>query len=136
MASRNAHIPVSLFLTSIPLRVSRQAIREAKAGRTYFDARFRINEFCPVVGMLWPVRAAEEFMAWVADNPKKLGHREPRSDDSVVGKWCAHTHQTIRFTIPSLVEHMGDQPSVKGGQTAASRMRALWFAEDGLNYEW
>ena len=136
VALRNADIPVSLFLMPSPLRIARQAIREAKGGKLYFDARFRINEFCPVVGMLWPVRKAEEFLDWVEENPRRLGHRDPRSDDSVVGKWCANTHQTIRFTIPSLVEHMADQPSVKGGPTPASKMKAIWFAEDGLQYDW
>lgn len=136
VALRNAHLPVSLFLMPSPLRIARQSIREAKAGHLYFDARFRINEFCPVVALLWPVRKVEEFMDWVDTNPRRLGHRNPRSDDSVVGKWCAITHQTIRFTMPSLVQHLGDQPSVKGGPTPASKMTAIWFAEDGLSYDW
>ena len=119
-----------------PLRIARQAIREAKAGRRYFDARFRINEFCPVLGMIWPVRKAAEFLDWVEENPRRLGSAVPRSDDSVVGKWCANTHQTIRFTIPSLVQHLADEPSVKGGPTPASKMRAIWFAQDGTHYEW
>lgn len=136
MASRNAQIPVSLFLMPSPLRVARQSIREVKAGRRYFDARFRINEFCPVVALLWPVAKAVEFTGWVTGNPRKLGAQNPRSDDSVVGKWCAHTHQTIRFTMPSLVQHLATEPSVKGGPTPASKMTAIWFAEDGAQYEW
>ena len=136
MALRNAHLPVSLFLMPSPLRIARQAIREAKAGHRYFDARFRINEFCPVVGMLWPVRKAREFMDWVDTNPRGLKVERQRSDDHVIGKWCALTHQTIRFTVPSLVEHLGDVPSVKGGPTPASKMRAVWFARDGSDYGW
>jgi hypothetical protein len=136
VAFRNAGTPVSLFLMPSPLRIARQSIREAKAGRLYFDARFRINEFCPVVALLWPVQRAQEFLGWVDGNPSKLGTRDPRSDDSVVGKWCAHTHQTIRFTLPSLVQHLGDVPSVKGGPTPASKMTAIWFAEDGSQYDW
>ena len=136
IAAQNLNLPVSLFLMPQPLRIARQAIREVKSRHLYFDAHFRINEFCPVVGMLWPVEKAAEFLRWVEENPRRLGHREPRSDDSVVGKWCANTHQTIRFTIPSLVDHMADQPSVKGGPTPASSMKAIWFAEDGLNYDW
>lgn len=136
VASRNAHIPVSLFLMPSPLRIARQSIREAKNRNLYFDARFRINEFCPVVGMLWPVSKAAEFLNWVEENPRRLGHSGPRSDDSVVGKWCAITHQTIRFTMPSLVQHLGDVPSVKGGPTPASKMTAIWFAEDGSQYDW
>ena len=136
VASHNASVPVSLFLMPLPLRIGRLAIREAKAQNLYFDAHLRINEFCPVVGLLWPVEKAREFLEWVEENPRRLGHPNPRSDDSVVGKWAANTQQTIRFTIPSLVEHMGDQPSVKGGQTPASRMKAIWFAEDGSQYNW
>ena len=136
VALRNAHVPVSLFLMPLPLRIARQAVREAKNRALYFDAHFRINEFMPAVGVLWPVEKAREFLRWVEENPRRLGHRQPRSDDSVLGKWCANTHQTIRFTIPSLVEHMADQPSVKGGPTPASKMKALWFTEDGADFEW
>ena len=136
VALRNGDIPVSFFLMPSPLRIARQAIREARQQNIYFDARFRINEFCPVVGMIWPVAKAREFLEWVDGNPRRLGHPDPRSDDSVVGKWCAHTHQTIRFTIPSLVQHLATEPSVKGGPTPASKMTAIWFAEDAAQYDW
>lgn len=136
IALRNAHLPVSLFLMPQPLRIARQAVREAKSHHLYFDAHFRINEFVPVVALLWPVEKAAEFLRWVEENPRRLGHRTPRSDDSVVGRWAANTHQTVRFTIPSLVQHLADQPSVKGGPTPASKMTAIWFAEDGMQYDW
>lgn len=100
------------------------------------DARFRINEFCPVVGMLWPVCKAQEFLTWVDEHPRKLGTREPRSDDSVVGKWCAHTHQTIRICLPSIVQHRGDIRAVKGGNNVSTKARAIWFTEDGSRFDW
>lgn len=128
-----ADVPVSLFLFNQPIRIAK-ALTRIMGKQPYYDARFRINEFCPVVGLLWPVEKAREFLAWVDENPRKLGHRNPRSDDSVVGKWCAHTHQTVRFTAPSLIDHLGTEPSVKGGPTPASGATAMYFQEDGLDY--
>lgn len=122
-------LPVCLFLYSSPLRVAR-LMRKTIGKQPFFDTHLRINEFCPVVGMIWPVEVARGFLRWERENPRRLGHPNPRSDDSVVGKWAAHTHQIIRFTAPSLVEHLGTEAPVKGGFTPASRMSALYFCEE------
>ena len=48
--------------------------------------------------------------------------------------------QPFLCTIPSLVEHNDFTPSVKGGRQHAygkeSWRRALFLAQDGLDYEW
>lgn len=109
-----ADIPVVLFLARLPRRVSTLALREAKRGRHYIDTQLRINEFMPACAVLWPKAKAEEFMAWAEANPHKLGHPFPRSDDGVMGRWSALSHQRIRFLYPSLVEHPDREVSVIG----------------------
>lgn len=120
-------MPVCLFLSQHPRRVASASLR---ARSRYLDTHLRINEFMPVVAVLWPIPKAHEFMRWTQENPRKLGHIAPRSDDSVAGRWAALTKQTIRFAIPSLVQHLASEPSVKGGKTPASTFQALQFAAD------
>ena len=139
VAARNQDRVVVLFLARLPGRVSRLALRAAKNRQCYLDAELRINEFLPAVGVLWPKPKVEEFLWWVHHNPKRLGHSEPRSDDGVIGRWAALTHQRIRFTIPSLIQHPDMEPSLIGRQPAwgkdTGRIAQL-FAEDASKYEW
>lgn len=112
---------VCLFLARLPRRVSTLYLRAAKNRERHLDVQLRINEFLPVVGVLWPVPKIHEFLAWIEENPRKLGHIEPRSDDSVTGRWSSLTHQTIRFSIPSLVQHEDLEPSLIGRKPAWGR---------------
>lgn len=136
IAAASPDKPVVLFLSSHPPRLAKAARMAAKYRNVYVDSRLRINEFMPVVSVLWPRHLAEAFMAWADANPRKLGHGAPRSDDSVAGRWAALTNQAIRVTVPSLVEHDGSLESVKGAPTAASTFRAWFLAENALDYEW
>ena len=105
--------PTSLFLARLPARIATLYLRAAKRRETYIDVRNRINEFIPVVGLLWPVEKAAEFLAW-SEQAKLPGHPNPRSDDAVVGRWAAVTKQTTRFLIPNLVDHPDMEPSTIG----------------------
>lgn len=140
IASKKAEIPVVLFLAYLPRRIAAQSLQTSKRGLRYYDTKFRINEFCPVVGILWPVEKAKEFLSWADANPSKLGHPMPRSDDGVLGRWCALTHQVMRFTIPSLVEHPDREKSIIGKTAAWGKDRgrvALNFCQDDpLDLDW
>ncbi len=140
VADANPDYPVILFLAWLPRRVSNLALRAAKNRQHYFDARLRINEFCPAVAVLWPAAKVEEFLAWTDANPGKLGHPAPRSDDGVIGRWVALTKQIIRFTIPSLVQHPDLESSLIGRKMAWGKDRgrvALFFSEDDpLTMDW
>ena len=94
-----------------------------------------IRDFCPVVGMLWPREKALEFMEWAA-TARLPGGPNPRSDDAVVGRWMIQTRQHILATVPSIVQHPGTEPSVKGTGNDATRWNALFFTQDGSQYEW
>lgn len=140
IASKKAEIPVVLFLAHLPRRIAAQSLQSSKRGLRYHDTRFRINEFCPVVGILWPVEKAKEFVAWADANPNRLGHPAPRSDDGVLGRWCALTQQVVRFTIPSLVEHPDREKSTIGRTATWGKDRgrvALNFCQDDpLDLDW
>ena len=139
IAESNPNTPVVLFLARLPRRISHMALLATKKRQVYLDAQLRSNDFLPVVAILWPVEKAREFLAWAEANPHKLGHKDPRSDDAVGGRWASLTKQPIRFTLPSLVEHPDLEPSLIGRQPAwgkDSGRVAMFFAEDGLAYEW
>jgi len=139
IAEANPSTPVVLFLARLPRRIANMALHATKKRQVYLDCQLRSNDFLPVVAILWPVEKAKEFLAWAEANPHKLGHKAPRSDDSVGGRWASLTRQPIRFTLPSLVEHPDLEPSLIGRKPAwgkDSGRVAMAFAEDGLAYEW
>ena len=133
IAERHPDTPVSLFLGPAPRRTARDAARAWKAKSRYITVFIR--DFCPVVGMLWPRQKAIDFLEWAAAG-RLPGGEGARSDDAVVGRWMIQTRQTILATVPSLVQHLGSVPSVKGTSNASSRWQALFFAQDGMDYGW
>lgn len=140
IAERNPDVPVGLFLARLPSRISTLALRAAKRHEHYIRTQLRINEFMPVVGVLWPRHKAQEFLHWAKENPHRLGHPEPRSDDGVVGRWCALTRQTVSFTVPSLVQHPDQVKSVIGKEARWGKDKgrvALMLVEgDPLEIDW
>jgi hypothetical protein len=136
IAERHPSTPVVLFLAHLPKRTGSEAVKAMKQKRRYVT--LFIRDFCPVVGMLWPRHKIEEFLAWTKTG-KLPGGPNPRSDDAVVGRWMLQTRQRILATVPSLVQHPDEEPSLIGKRAAWGRDRnrvALFFAEDGLHYDW
>lgn len=94
-----------------------------------------------MVAMIWPRPKAESFLTW-AETAKLPGMPNPRSDDAVVGSWMKFTRQEILATVPSLVEHPDDTPSVKHDKLkdfyGGKSRRAIWFAgdDDPLLKDW
>lgn len=128
----NDDTPVVLFLSKNPPRISRLALRR----NVYLRTWLRINEFLPVVAVLWPRTKASDFLEW-ASTAKLPGYpRVTLSDDACAGRWACLTKQEIAFTIPSLVEHRLDIPSLVGNDRKGGRV-ALQFCEgDPLEIDW
>lgn len=103
-----------------------------KQGRLYTP--LMNTSFVPLVAVLWPVRVARNFLDWSVQN------KTTRADDGNAAKFMKRARQPFLVTVPSLVEHDDGQPSVKGGRIhkpwTESWRRALFVAEDGLQYEW
>ena len=134
IADSNPDIPVSLFLSTAPRRTYNLA--SLKYGKVrYVDSHSQ--DLIHVVGLLWPVAKAREFLAWIDENPRSLPNPTAayQSDDGLVTRWARLTNQRVRVTVPSLVEHPDDVPSVvngnkaKGGKDKA-RTAAYWIGDD------
>jgi hypothetical protein len=130
--------PVVLFYSRLPADLRRRAEAALRGGRRYADVPWR--SFMPLVAVLWPREKAVEFYEWAQEHPTLTGRREPRSDDAMAGMWKIRTRQEMVATVPCLVDHRGDVPSVKDHyahrQPPAAAWKALFVAEDGLLYDW
>jgi len=139
IAASNPDMPVVLFLAKLPQRVATQALRASLRKECYVAINFRQMEFCPVVAVLWPTQIARSFLDWTEQNPHRLGHPAPRSDDGVMGRWAAFAQQTIRFTVPSIVEHPDREASLIGRRAMWGKDKgrcALLLAADASDYNW
>lgn len=99
--------------------------RARDAGRHVVE--LPVTAFVPIVAVVYPVehaRAIPEF----ADK-RKIG--PSRSDDAVIAAYVRAHRLGALATVPSLVEHRTDVPSVmsnRHGATAPHR-RACWFVD-------
>ena len=75
-------------------------------------ANLPLNHFVPTVGIVWPARYAGGFLEWGATAGVVW-------DDEAVMAWRQRLHRVKAdvdavATIPSLVDHDNEQPSVLG----------------------
>ncbi len=133
VAAANPDTPVCLFISRLPRDTTPRVAEATRMGRRYVQLSWR--SFMPIVAVLWPLSKLEEFAAWAEDNPTLPGQRQPRSDDAMAGRWKMATRQTVRATVPSLVEHPNVEPSLVGNSKKGGRV-AAFLADDGLGYDW
>ena len=131
---------VSLFLSKTPRRTHNMAL--LRHGRSRYVTTHQ-QDLVHVVGILWPVHKAREFRDWVAGNPLKIrGDQLTTSDDAVLTRWMQLTGQTIRVTVPSIVQHPDDVPSIVNqtkvsGGLDTGRTAAFWIGDgDPLDLDW
>ncbi len=135
-------IPICLFVGSSKTKTLRNYKQALHSRFRYASIWFQ--DFLPVVAVLWPREKVEEFLEWSRD-AKLPGMPNPRSDDAVVGSWMRFTKQRVLATVPSLVEHPDDTPSVKWSKgtsvpsgTGNKRQRAYTYIGEGdpLELDW
>lgn len=140
IATHNPHTPVSLFLSKTPKRTYNMAM--LKWGKTRYVINHQMD-VVHVVGMLWPVDTAREFMEWIKDNQQRMhGDAFTISDDANVTRWMKFSKQSIRCTVPSLVQHLDDVPSIVNGDKVKNgadlgRTTSIFIGDaDPLELDW
>lgn len=128
IAERWPKFPVCLYLGTVPASTAHKARVAMKNGHRYVPLG-PTNVF-PLVCTLWPKAKAEQFLEW------SQHARTTRADDGNAAKWMKRTHQRVLVSVPSLVEHDRETPSVKGGGMQGSWCSALFLAEDAAAYVW
>lgn len=132
IAAANPSTPVALFLSKVPRRTYNRAAF-ALGRSAYVD--IHPQDLVHVVGVLWPVKRAAEFLAWVDANPRRLRGTAYQSDDATVTQWMRFSKVLFRCTVPSLVEHPDDVPSVVNAHRVRAgadggRVAAFWIGDD------
>lgn len=140
IAAANPSTIVSLFLSKQPRRTYNMAsLRYGKS--RYVDVH--LQDLVHVVGTLWPVERARAFLTWVDENPKRVvsvGNRT--SDDALLTRWMSLTRERIRVTVPSLIQHPDDVPSIVNSHRVkygadSGRTAAYWIGDaDPLDLDW
>ena len=135
----NPTTPVALFMSKHPKRTHNAAsLRYGKS--RYVDVH--LQDLVHVVAILWPVAKAREFIDWVDGNPNRLRGKEFQSDDATVTRWMQMTRQRVRSTVPSIVQHPDDLPSVVNPHKVshgadANRVAGYWIGDaDPLELDW
>lgn len=113
---------VLTFFASRQLRYGSNLMLQAGARGESFANIGTADHFVPAVALGWPAGVAAEVLAW-ADN-RRWNHRAGRADDAILKDAAMHLGLEVWATVPSLVDHLDDVPSVMGSTGAKSR-RAL-----------
>lgn len=139
IAAANPDVPVSLFLSRVPRATYNLSL--LRTGRSSYVDTFR-QDLVHVVAMLWPVHKAREFLSWIENNPKRIrAGGISTSDDAHLTRWMQLTGQTIRCTIPSIVQHPDDSSIVNPLKVSygkdSGRTAAAWIGDaDPLELDW
>ena len=132
IADRHPDTPTCLFLGALPATTATLA-RRAKPDVRYVP--LTVGSFMPLVCVLWPTHVARSFIDWT-----ETARGMTRADDGNAAKWARATKQQVWVSVPSLVQHDDDEPSVKGGRAhkpwAEGWRQALLLAADATAYDW
>jgi hypothetical protein len=123
---------LALFVGGLSGRTRKLFWEAQKLGDRFSPIYFR--EIHHVVALVWPAPLVEEFLSWYELNQKKIpGHKPPQSDDAVIGYWARTTRRLFYATVPCLVEHPDDLPSVvqnAGRPLGDAGRKAIAFIDD------
>lgn len=128
--------PICLFIPGVGLL--RQAMLDAcYRGKQW--AEIPRPAFVPVVAVVWPRADAEALLAYTEAKPFARGRT---SDDANVAEWMRVTRRTFWMTVPSLVDHPDDVPSLMNqpwmnGRNPA-RTACCWAGREWspINLDW
>jgi hypothetical protein len=103
-----------LFLAGYPRLSAITARRAYDAGDDFSPIHQR--DCVPVVGVSYPAELVADVLAWSAGYRGRVS----RSDDFMLGQWARQRKVRVLATVPSLVEHPDDVPSLIGNGVGAS----------------
>jgi hypothetical protein len=97
------------------------------------------NQWLPTVAVIWPRCCVEAILAYSERHP--FPDRQV-ADDGNLGIWARAEGVTVLATMPSLVEHRDDTPSLMGKHHMSganpSRIATCWMGEElsPLTLQW
>ncbi len=91
------------------------------------------NSWVPTVALYWPPGEAAAFLGYLETRQRALP-RYWRADDGIVAEWVRKKRKGALLTVPCLVQHPDDHPSLINAHHRAGRNRirvAAEYVEDG-----
>lgn len=130
--------PLISFYVGGNLRLGAERVRRAaRDGHSWTD----IPQFSwfPAVAVSWPTALIPEFLSYV--DAQSWPEVFLRSDDQIIGRWLSRHHRTPVATVPSLIDHPDDVPSLIGtrhrGGRDPGRVAVCWVGEcDPAAVDW
>lgn len=127
---------LSFFVAGNPYEHSQAVYNAANLGLSW--AELDNQRWCPVVCLSWPVAHVPAVLAFVdAQNwPDAF-----RADDEIVGRYCQYADILPLASVPSLVDHPDDVPSLLGNKAMygedPGRTTACWIGGcDPATIDW
>lgn len=128
---------VSFIVCGNPFEHAQAVLSAGRNGLQW--AELDNQRWCPVVALCWPVELIDPFLNFVA---AQGWPEEFTADDEMVGRWCqAEGHRPLA-TVPSLVDHPDDVPSLLGHTKAQygadrGRVSCCWIGDcDPATIDW
>lgn len=125
---------IALFMAGAPWRTADLIKRAARGGRRY--AAVHPRDFAATVALLWPRADAEAFVAWTDEHPPAADS----GDDNVVGAFIRATGRHVVVTVPSIVQHPDDVPSLIGRRHSHGRNKfrvaCVFYDGDVSRLDW
>lgn len=101
---------VCYFVGGQPASSALRCRRALKAGHPW--ALMNPQDWVPVVACAWPAATVARFLEWTEARP--ADPRRMRSDDYLAGTFARQRRLPVWATVPSLVQHPDDAPSLIG----------------------
>lgn len=136
ISARPEHL-ISFYVGGYPQESARALFAACDRGEHWVQLPLRW--ICPALALVWPVEFIEPFLAYVDRQnwPERF-----RADDEIIARWLRIEHRPVLATVPSLVEHPDDVPSLIGRRASSgvdtNRIAACFIADDydALEIDW
>lgn len=127
---------VSFYVGGNARLAAARVVHAAKQGHAWTD--IRQYDWLPAVALSWPVGLLAPFLAWV---DSKRWSPTFRADDQIIGMFLRRQGHVPAATVPSLIDHPDDVPSLISNRARGGRDRlriaACWIGDcDATAIDW
>lgn len=127
---------LSFFVAGNPYEHSQAVFAACARGSSW--AELDNQRWCPAVCVCWPAAHVPAILAFVDAQgwPDAF-----RADDEIIGRYCRHAGVLPLASVPSLVDHPDDVPSLLGNKAMygqdPGRVTACWIGDcDPATIDW
>jgi hypothetical protein len=114
--------------------INAEAVRIAShRGKAWTDMS-PLVPWIPAIALVWPAWMADDFAHWT---PPPLPIALPReSDATIIASYCQHRDIVPLATVPSMVEHPDDMPSLLAGELGSGRQAEVYTGASAVFANW